>query len=173
MSQGRKKNVARLGLEPRVSQLPCEHSTTELPSHTIDQLHFPPAYSHIRPRICSEPCRNRRDSLRLLLAARARTHSEPPNVTGVEKERGPTGTQTQGLDLAYRANTLPLSSRGTRSIGYRRKKNVARPGRRKKVTGKKVTEIKSQKKITGKKSRKYSHGKKATGKKVTGKKSRK
>ena len=43
MSQGRKKNVARPGLEPRVSRLPCEHSTTELPSHSIDRLHFPPA----------------------------------------------------------------------------------------------------------------------------------
>ena len=39
MSQGRKKNVARPGLEPRVSRLPCEHSTTELPSHSIDRLH--------------------------------------------------------------------------------------------------------------------------------------
>ena len=38
MSQGRKKNVARPGLEPRVSRLPCEHSTTELPSHSIDRL---------------------------------------------------------------------------------------------------------------------------------------
>ena len=31
--------MARLGLEPRVSRLTCEHSTTELPSHTIDRLH--------------------------------------------------------------------------------------------------------------------------------------
>ena len=38
MSQGRKKNVARPGHEPRVSRLPCEHSTTELPSQTIDRL---------------------------------------------------------------------------------------------------------------------------------------
>ena len=43
LSQGRKKNVARSGLEPRVSRLPCEHSTTKLPSHSIDRLHFPPA----------------------------------------------------------------------------------------------------------------------------------
>ena len=40
MSQGRKKNVARPGLELRVSRLPCEHSTTELPSHSIDRLHI-------------------------------------------------------------------------------------------------------------------------------------
>ena len=39
MSQGRKKNVARPGLEPRASRLSCEHSTTELPSHSIDRLH--------------------------------------------------------------------------------------------------------------------------------------
>ena len=41
MSQGRKKNLVRPGLEPRVSRLPWEHSTTELPSHSIDRLHFP------------------------------------------------------------------------------------------------------------------------------------
>ena len=40
MPQGRKMNVARPGIEPRVYSLPCEHSTTELPSHTIDRLHF-------------------------------------------------------------------------------------------------------------------------------------
>ena len=40
MSQGRKNNVTRPGLEPRVSRLPCEHSTTELPSHSIDRLHL-------------------------------------------------------------------------------------------------------------------------------------
>ena len=40
MSQGRKKNVARPGLEPRVSRLPCEHSITELPSHSIDRLQW-------------------------------------------------------------------------------------------------------------------------------------
>ena len=40
MSKGWKKNVARPGLEPRVSRLPCEHSTTELPSHSINQLHL-------------------------------------------------------------------------------------------------------------------------------------
>ena len=39
MLQGRKKNVARPGLEHRVSRLPCEHSTIEVPSHTIDRLH--------------------------------------------------------------------------------------------------------------------------------------
>ena len=38
MSQGWKKNVARPGHKPRVSRLPCEHSTTELPNHTIDQF---------------------------------------------------------------------------------------------------------------------------------------
>ena len=42
-------------------------------------------------------------SIRLLLAARARTHTEPPNVTGAEKEHGPTGTRTQGLSLIVRA----------------------------------------------------------------------
>ena len=33
--------MVRPGLEPRVSRLPCEHSTTELPNHMIDRLHFP------------------------------------------------------------------------------------------------------------------------------------
>ena len=39
----------------------------------------------------------------LLLAARAQTHTEPPNVTGAKTERGPTGTRTQGLPLTVRA----------------------------------------------------------------------
>ena len=39
LSQELKKNVARPGLEPTASRLPCEY-TTELQSHTINQLHF-------------------------------------------------------------------------------------------------------------------------------------
>ena len=39
MSQGRKQHMARPGLEHRVACLLCEHSTTELPSHTIDRLY--------------------------------------------------------------------------------------------------------------------------------------
>ena len=144
ISQGRKKNVARPGLEPRVSRLPCEHYTTELPSHSIDRLHLnvtgaekergptgtrtqglsltvralyhwatepldrPVTFSPCLIRFVPESARNHAGtdetvSFRLLLAARARTHTEPPNVTGVEKERGPTGTRTQGLSLTVRA----------------------------------------------------------------------
>ena len=44
------------------------------------------------------------ETVSLLLAARAQTHTEPPNVTGKEKERDSTGTRTQGL--AYRESTL-------------------------------------------------------------------
>ena len=40
--RGGKRTRPDPGLEPRVFRLPCEHSTTELPSHLVD-LHFPPA----------------------------------------------------------------------------------------------------------------------------------
>ena len=42
-------------------------------------------------------------SFRLLLAARGRTHTEPLNVKGAEKECAPTGTRTQGLSLTVQA----------------------------------------------------------------------
>ena len=48
------------------------------------------------------------ETVSLLLAAGAWTHTEPPNVTGKEKECGPNGTRTQGLSLTMRA---PLSYR--------------------------------------------------------------
>ena len=61
------------------------------------------------------------ETVPLLLAARARTHIEPPNVTGEEKAHGPTGTRTQDLlqttehssQLSYQAtwstcDNLPL-----------------------------------------------------------------
>ena len=135
MSQGRKKNVVRPGLEPRVSRLPCEHSTTELPSHTIDRLHFPSALLDSSPNLlgtmpeptrqslsgcCSQPEHGPTLSQQMSQGRKknvARPGLEPrvsrfpyehsttelPNVTGAEKERGPTGTRTQGLSLTLRA----------------------------------------------------------------------
>ena len=40
------------------------------------------------------------ETVSMLLSARARTHTESPNVTGEEKAHGPTGTRTQ--DLSHR-----------------------------------------------------------------------
>ena len=40
LSHGRKKIVARPGLEPRAIRLPCEHSATELASHLVVLLHI-------------------------------------------------------------------------------------------------------------------------------------
>ena len=102
MSQTRKKNVVRPGLEPRVSRLPCEHSN-RWATESHDQ---PVTNSPCLNRFVPESARNHvgtDDTVSLLLAARARTHTEPPNVTGKEKERGPTGTRTQGLSLTVRA----------------------------------------------------------------------
>ena len=55
------------------------------------------------------------ETVSLLPAARAWAHTEPSNVTGKEKERGPTGTRTQGLSLTMRA---PLSYRAAWSARY-------------------------------------------------------
>ena len=92
MSQGRKKNVARPGLEPRVSRLPCEHSTTELPSHSIDRLHFSPT-----------------------LATKCHRGGKR---TWPDRDSNPGS-------LAYRASTLPLSYRATRSTGYNSTKETS------------------------------------------------
>ena len=55
-----------------------------------------------------------KETVPLLLAARARTHNEPPNVTGEEKAHCPTGTRTQDLSHAMWA-LWPLSYRATQS----------------------------------------------------------
>ena len=100
-TQGWKKNVARPGLEPRVSCLPCEHSY-----HWATEPHGQPVtISPCLIRFVPESARNHagtNETVPLLLAAEARTNTEPPNVTGLKKS-GPTGTRTQGLSLTERA----------------------------------------------------------------------
>ena len=57
-------------------------------------------------RFVPEPARNHvgtDETVSLLLAARARTHTEPPNVIGEEKRMGRPGLPEP---LAYRASTL-------------------------------------------------------------------
>ena len=49
-----------------------------------------------------EQCRNRRDSPFAARSPSTDPH-RPPSVTGAEKERGPTGTRTQGISLTVRA----------------------------------------------------------------------
>ena len=47
-----KKSWVRPGLEPRASGLPCQHSTTELPSHTVQTpsiFHQVPVPSQLNP----------------------------------------------------------------------------------------------------------------------------
>ena len=52
----------------------------------------------------SEPCRYQQDeTITLLLAVRARTHTEPPNVTGEGGSTRPDGIQTQDLSHTVRA----------------------------------------------------------------------
>ena len=62
MLQGRKKSMARPGLDPRTSRKPCEHSSQLSYRATQSTWDNFPLLEYIRPRICSEPCRYRRDS---------------------------------------------------------------------------------------------------------------
>ena len=113
MSQGRKRHMARPGLEPRTSRKPCEYS-----DHWAIGPHGRPVkISPCLIRFVPESARNHAgtdETVSLLLAARAWTHTEPPNVTGEEKAHGPTGTRTQDLSQTVRI-LGPLSYRATRS----------------------------------------------------------
>ena len=105
---------ARPALEPRTSRRPCEHS-----DHYGNVLHVRPVTISLclLIRFVPESARNHAgtdETVPLLLAARARTHTEPPNVRGEEKAHGPTGTRTRDLSQTVRA-LRPLSYRATRS----------------------------------------------------------
>ena len=113
LSQGRKKHMAWPGLEPRTSRRPCEHSD----HRATDPRGRPVTISPCLIRFVPESARNHAgtdETVPMLLAARARTHTEPPNVKGEEKAHGPTGTRTQDLSQTVRA-FWPLSYRATRS----------------------------------------------------------
>ena len=114
MSKWRKKNVALVGLEPRVSRLPCEHSTTEPPSHTINRLHFTPALLDSSPNLLGTMPGPTRQSL-------SGCCSQPEHGPMLSHRGGkrtwPDRDSNPG-SLAYRASTLPLSYRATRSTGY-------------------------------------------------------
>ena len=93
MSQGRKK----------------AHGSTG--TRTQDQI------SSCLNRIVPESSRNHagtEETVPLLLAVRARTHTEPPNITGEKKAHGPTGTRTQDSRASYE-HSSQLSYRATRS----------------------------------------------------------
>ena len=113
MLQGRKKHTARPGLEPRTPRRSCEYS-----DHWAIGPHGRPVTSFpCLIRFVPESARNHAgtdETVPLLLAARARTHTELPNVTGVKKAHGPIGTRTQDLSHIVRA-LWPLSYRATRS----------------------------------------------------------
>ena len=71
---------------------------TELASHTIDRLHF--SFPCLI-RFVTKSARNHAGtgvSFRLLLAARAQTHKEPPIATGAEKERVRPGLEPRATD---------------------------------------------------------------------------
>ena len=104
MSQGRKKHTARPGLEPRTCRIPCEHS-----DHWDTEPYGRPVtislcLIKIRPRICSELCRNRRDS-----PFAARSPSTDP-YWATKCHRGGISTwpdrDSNPGPLAYRASTL-------------------------------------------------------------------
>ena len=113
MSQERKKHTARPGLEPRTSRIPCEHSDY----WTTEPHGRPVTISSCLIRFVPESGRNHAgtdETVPLLLAARARTHTEPTNVKGEEKAHDPTGTRTQDPSQTVRALWL-LSYCVTRS----------------------------------------------------------
>ena len=76
--------------------------TAELPSHTVSPLQFPPAEIDSSPNLLGTMPEPTRQSLCCSQPEHRPPHW-PPNVTGKEKERGPTGTRTQGLSLTVRA----------------------------------------------------------------------
>ena len=91
----------------------CEHS-----GHWATEQHGRPVtISSYLIRFVPESARNHAetdDTVPLLLAAQARTHTEPPNVTGEVKAHGSTGTRSQDLLQTMRA-LWPLSYRAARS----------------------------------------------------------
>ena len=114
VSQGRKKAHGPTVTRTQDPSQPCEH-----PDHRATEPHGRPAtISPCLIRFVPESARNHAgtdETIPLPLAAQARTHTEPPNVTGEEKAHGPTGTRTQDLSHTVRA-LWPLSYRATRSI---------------------------------------------------------
>ena len=74
-------------------------ASTELPSHMVSTLQFPPELDS--PRICSEPCRK---PMRQFLCSSQPDHGhiQPPNVTGTKY---PDLDSNQGY-LTFRASTL-------------------------------------------------------------------
>ena len=96
--------MARPGLEPKVSRLLCEH-------HLATEPHSQPVtISPCLNKFVPKSARNHagtNETVPLLLAARAWTHTEPPNVTG--GETWPDRDSNPG-SLAYRAGTIELRS---------------------------------------------------------------
>ena len=87
VSQGRKKHMARPGLELRTSRIPCEHS-----DHWATEPHGRPVkISPCLIRLVPESAWNHAgtdETVTLLLAARARTHTVPPTIVGEELSLG-------------------------------------------------------------------------------------
>ena len=85
---------------------PLAHRASSPANRATKPLGRPATISPCLNRFVPESARNHAgtdETVPLLLAARARTHTEPPNVTGEEKAHGPTGTRTQDLSHTVRA----------------------------------------------------------------------
>ena len=97
MSEGRKQHMARPGLEPRTSRRLSYRATRSTCDNFLCLIRFVP-----------ESARNHAgtdETVPLLLAARARTRTKPPNVTGEKKSTWPDRDSNPG-PLADRASTL-------------------------------------------------------------------
>ena len=94
MSQRRKSTRPDRGSNPGPLANRASTLATELPHGR------PVTISPCLIRFVPESARNHSgtdETVPLLLAAQARTHTEAPNDTGEEKAHGPTGTRTQDL----------------------------------------------------------------------------
>ena len=102
--------MARPGLEPMVSRLPCEHSDNWATEPHGRLLTFSPCLIRFVP----ESARNNGGTTKHALFG-ARCPSREPTLShqmSQGKNRGPTGTRTQGLSLTVRA-LCQLSYRST------------------------------------------------------------
>ena len=91
--RGGKTHMARLGLEPRTSRIPCklsDHWATEPHGRPVT---IPPCLIRFVPRICQEPCRNRRDSPFAAPSPSTDPHWATKCHWGGKKAHGPTGIE--------------------------------------------------------------------------------
>ena len=95
--------MTRPEIEPRTSRIPCEHSDHSFTEPQCRPVTISPCFIGF----VLESAQNHAgtdETVPMLLAARARTHTEPTSITG-EESTWPDRDSNPG-PLAYRASTL-------------------------------------------------------------------